>query len=184
MENSYGFIETRGYIGAVEAADAMLKAANVKLVKWHKVGSGLIIVIIKGELGACQAAVEAGKVAAETVGDLAAFNVIARPYDDLGLFFKANSAKKRKKQSRTKEKPAREPVSAKTTEKKDDKQDNLADLLKLVKAAPKGLTLQSASQHLPVSAAELRILFKELMDAEKIVKVHQHYYPFQKRGIK
>ena len=83
MELSYGFIETRGFTAAVEAADAMLKAAKVELVKWHKTGGAMVIIIVQGELGACQAAVSAGSAAASRVGQLVSSNVIARSYDDI-----------------------------------------------------------------------------------------------------
>jgi len=82
MKLSYGFIETRGYVGAIEAADAMVKAAKVELIKWRRVGGALVMIVVRGELGACQAAVNAGSVAADRVGELVAAHVIANPFDD------------------------------------------------------------------------------------------------------
>lgn len=77
--NAIGMIETRGLVAAVEAADAMVKAAQVTLVARQLVGDGLVTVIIKGEVGAVKTAVEAGGSAAQRVGELVSQHVIARP---------------------------------------------------------------------------------------------------------
>ena len=76
-------IETRGFIGAVEAADAMVKAANVRLFSYKKVGAGLVAVLIRGDVGAVKAAVEAGAEAAGRVGELVSKHVIPRPHADV-----------------------------------------------------------------------------------------------------
>ena len=76
-------IETKGYVGAVEASDAMVKAANVSLVKTIPIGGGLITVLAKGDVGSVKAAVEAGAGAASRVGELISSHIIARPHDDL-----------------------------------------------------------------------------------------------------
>jgi microcompartment protein CcmL/EutN len=81
--NSIGIIETRGLTAAIEAADAMLKAANVEVVGTEKIGSGLVTVIVKGEVGAVKAAVEVGVEAAQRVGELVASHVIPRPHSDI-----------------------------------------------------------------------------------------------------
>jgi ethanolamine utilization protein EutM len=78
-----GFIETRGFIGAVEAADSMLKAASVSLIGYKKTGSGLIAVMVRGDVGAVKAAVDAGKAAAARVGEIIATSVIASPHADM-----------------------------------------------------------------------------------------------------
>ena len=78
-----GFIETRGFIGAVEAADSMLKAASVSLVGYRKTGSGYIAVMVRGDVGAVKAAVEAGKTAASRVGEIISTSVIASPHADM-----------------------------------------------------------------------------------------------------
>ena len=78
-----GFIETRGFIGAVEAADSMLKAASVSLIGYRKTGSGLIAVMVRGDVGAVKAAVDAGKAAASRVGEIIATSVIASPHVDM-----------------------------------------------------------------------------------------------------
>jgi ethanolamine utilization protein EutM len=87
MSEAIGLIETRGYVGLVEASDAMVKAANVQLVKSIPIGGALITTIVKGEVGSVKAAVEAGKEAASRVGNLVASHVIARPADELLKFF-------------------------------------------------------------------------------------------------
>jgi microcompartment protein CcmL/EutN len=84
MNESLGLIETRGLTAAIEAADAMLKAANVEIVGTEKIGSGLVTVIVKGDVGAVKAATEVGAEAAQRVGELVAVHVIPRPHNDLG----------------------------------------------------------------------------------------------------
>lgn len=80
LQEALGMIETRGYVGAIEAADAMLKAANVSLVKVEKIGSGLVTVMVRGDVGAVKAAVDAGCNAAEHVGTVISNHVIPRPH--------------------------------------------------------------------------------------------------------
>ncbi len=81
--SAIGMIETRGLTASIEAADAMLKAADVELVGTEKIGSGLVTVIIKGEVGAVKAATEAGSEAAQRLGELVAVHVIPRPHADV-----------------------------------------------------------------------------------------------------
>lgn len=76
-------IETRGFIGAVEAADAMVKAANVVLTGYEKVGAGLVTVLVQGDVGAVKAATDAGAAAAKKVGELISVHVIPRPHSDV-----------------------------------------------------------------------------------------------------
>jgi microcompartment protein CcmL/EutN len=83
MSGSLGIIETRGLTAAIEAADAMLKAANVEIVGSEKIGSGLVSVIVQGEVGAVKAATEVGAEAAQRVGELIAVHVIPRPHSDV-----------------------------------------------------------------------------------------------------
>lgn len=82
-KEALGMIETRGLIGAIEAADAMVKAANVKLVGKEKVGGGLVTVMVRGDVGAVKAATEAGAAAAKAVGELVSVHVIPRPHSDV-----------------------------------------------------------------------------------------------------
>ena len=78
-----GMVETRGLVAAVEAADAMVKAANVVLVGTHKIGSGLVTVMVRGDVGAVKAATEAGRAAASRLGEIVAVHVIPRPHGDV-----------------------------------------------------------------------------------------------------
>jgi ethanolamine utilization protein EutM len=78
-----GMIETKGLVSQFEATDAMLKAANVELIGWEKVGSGNVTVFVGGSVAAVKAAVEAGATAASTIGEVVAVHVIPRPHDDL-----------------------------------------------------------------------------------------------------
>lgn len=83
MGGALGLIETKGLVGAIEAADAMSKAANVELIGYDKIGSGLVTVMVQGDVGAVKAAVDAGAVAAERVGEVLSVHVIPRPHDDV-----------------------------------------------------------------------------------------------------
>ena len=87
--SAIGMIETRGLTAAIEAADAMLKAANVELVGTEKIGSGLVTVIVKGEVGAVKAATESGQEAASRLGELVAVHVIPRPHSDIAKILPA-----------------------------------------------------------------------------------------------
>ena len=78
--NSLGMIETKGLVGAMKAADAMVKSANVQLVGKEQVGGGLVTVMVRGDVGAVKAATDAGAAAAEKVGELISVHVIARPH--------------------------------------------------------------------------------------------------------
>ena len=83
MSEALGMIETKGYVGSVEASDAMVKAANVSLVKTIPIGGGLITVLCKGDVGSVKAAVDAGARAASKIGELVSSHILARPHDDL-----------------------------------------------------------------------------------------------------
>ncbi len=85
--DALGMIETRGLVGMIEAADAMLKTANVVLVSWQKVDAGLVTALIRGDVGSVKAATDAGAAAARRVGELIGVHVIARPADDLEKVF-------------------------------------------------------------------------------------------------
>jgi ethanolamine utilization protein EutM len=80
-----GLIETKGLVGSIEAADAMVKAANVKLIGKEKVGGGYVTVMVRGDVGAVKAATDAGAAAAERVGELVSVHVIPRPHQELEL---------------------------------------------------------------------------------------------------
>jgi len=78
-----GMVETKGLVGAIEAADAMVKAANVVLVGYEKIGSGLVTVMVRGDVGAVKAATDSGAAAAERVGEVVSVHVIPRPHSDV-----------------------------------------------------------------------------------------------------
>ncbi len=108
MSSAIGMIETKGLVGSYEAADAMIKASDVTIVKQEFVDGGIVTVVVKGDVGSVQAAVEAGKAAAMRVGELLGAHVIPRPDDDVFQMIKG-----------PKKKPASTPASArakKTTE--------------------------------------------------------------------
>ncbi len=88
-----GMIETRGYVPALAAADAMVKAANVEIVSKNEVGGGLVSVVVKGDVGAVKAATEAGAEAANQIGEVVAVHVIPRPHGDLGQQFTLGGGK-------------------------------------------------------------------------------------------
>ncbi|WP_312518245.1 propanediol utilization microcompartment protein PduA [Anaerospora sp.] len=83
MSEALGMIETKGLVGAIEAADAMVKAANVVLAGYEKIGSGLVTVMVNGDVGAVKAAVDAGAAAARNVGEVISVHVIPRPHGDV-----------------------------------------------------------------------------------------------------
>ena len=82
-QQALGMVETRGLVAAIEAADAMLKSANVVLVGTEKIGSGLVSVMVRGDVGAVKSAVEAGAANASRLGELVATHVIPRPHNDV-----------------------------------------------------------------------------------------------------
>ena len=83
MNESIGMVETKGYVGSVEASDAMVKAANVSLVRQVQSGGGFVTVVCKGDVGSVKAAVDAGAEAAKRVGELVCSHIIARPHNEL-----------------------------------------------------------------------------------------------------
>jgi len=93
MSEAIGMIETKGYTGSIEASDAMVKAANVSLVKTIPIGGGMITVIAKGDVGSVKAAVDAGAKAASKVGELICSHIIARPHEDVLKVFVSAGAK-------------------------------------------------------------------------------------------
>lgn len=88
MSSALGMIETRGYVGGVEACDAMVKAAGVTLTQMVQIGGGFVTVLAKGDVGSVKAAVDAGAAAAGRVGELLSAHVIPRPHADLLKTFK------------------------------------------------------------------------------------------------
>ncbi|UCF37755.1 MAG: ethanolamine utilization microcompartment protein EutM [Acidobacteriota bacterium] len=84
-KEALGMIETKGLVGAIEAADAMVKAAQVELLGKDQVGGGLVTVMVRGDVGAVKAATDAGAAAAEKVGELVSVHVIPRPHSDVEM---------------------------------------------------------------------------------------------------
>lgn len=82
-QQALGMVETKGLVGLIEASDAMLKAANVEMVGWDKVGSGMVTSFVVGDVAAVKAAVDAGAEAASRVGEVVGVHVIARPHEEL-----------------------------------------------------------------------------------------------------
>ena len=91
--NALGMIETRGLVGAIEAADAMVKAANVTLVGKEQIGGGLVTVMVRGDVGAVKAATDAGAAAAENVGELVSIHVIPRPHSEVEVILPQSNNK-------------------------------------------------------------------------------------------
>lgn len=83
IKEALGMVETKGLVGAIEAADAMVKAANVTLIGYQKIGSGLITVMVRGDVGAVKAATDAGAAAAQKVGEVISIHVIPRPHSEV-----------------------------------------------------------------------------------------------------
>jgi len=83
IENALGMVETIGLVGAIEAADAMVKAANVRLIGKEKIGGGYVTVMVRGEVAAVKAATDAGAAAAAKVGELKSVHVIPRPHEEV-----------------------------------------------------------------------------------------------------
>lgn len=83
MNNALGMIETKGLVASIEAADAMVKAANVEMMGQEKIGSGLVTVMVRGDVGAVKAAVDAGVAAAENIGEVMSSYVIPRPHAEV-----------------------------------------------------------------------------------------------------
>ncbi len=106
-----GLVETRGLVAAIEAADAMVKAANVRLLGRQKVKGGIVAIMVEGDVGAVKAATDAGGAAAERVGQLLSVHVIPRPHNDIaGILLKGRQEVNEKKLT---EKPARKPQATK-----------------------------------------------------------------------
>jgi len=92
MSEALGMIETKGYVAALAAADAMVKAANVSIISREEAGDGPVSVVVKGDVGAVKAAAEAGAETARSVGELVSVHVTPRPHNELGKHFTASAA--------------------------------------------------------------------------------------------
>ena len=83
QQEALGMVDTKGLVGAIEAADPIVKSANLRLVGYEKIGSGMVTVMVRGDVGAVKAAVDAGACSAEKVGEVVAQHVIPRPHTDV-----------------------------------------------------------------------------------------------------
>jgi ethanolamine utilization protein EutM len=116
MQQALGLIETRGLVTAIEAADAMVKAAKVRFLGRQKVKAGLVAVMVSGDVGAVKAAVDAGTAAGQRVGEVVSSHVIPRPHEDIDFIIPA--VREEKKPAESKKKPARKPAAKKTKKRK------------------------------------------------------------------
>ncbi len=183
MKASYGFVETRGYVAAIVAADAMVKAARVELIPYRKIGAALVTIVVRGELGACQAAVQAGEAAARAIGEFVSSNIIPNPYDDTEHMLTpdrptpAPEKSPPKAASKTQTKPKRKPTAKAKPEQSITRPQTAGEkLTALIKSKKQGVTLKELETLLQKPAAEIRLLLKELMDAGVVEKIQQKYY--------
>ncbi len=183
MKVSYGFVETRGFVAAILAADAMVKAASVELVPYRKIGAAYVTVVVRGELGACQAAVEAGVRAAEQAGQLVSYHIIANPYEDTEHQLETPKPTKPKgpKGRRGAKAPGTKPKvqnrkKASTATRASKPLTDAQQILNYLQDKPDGLTLNDLSSLLKQPAQAVRLLLKQLMDQGKIEKIQQKYF--------
>lgn len=162
MQLTLAFVETKGFVGAVEAADAMTKTASVHIVKYTKIGDGYVTVLIEGELSDCQAAIESGSAAASRVGELISSGIIPRPMDDLNIF-----------RNRTIKKEKQETPIKKNKEKAAAKTPKITDL---IKKAADGITIEDLKKSTRMSKDKIRQVLKKLMDEDKVEKIHKKHY--------
>lgn len=94
VKNALGMVETKGLVGSIEAADAMVKAANVTLIGREEIGGGFVTVMVRGDVGAVKAATDAGAAAAERVGQLVSVHVIPRPHEEVDKILKKHNSEK------------------------------------------------------------------------------------------
>jgi ethanolamine utilization protein EutM len=174
---SYGFIETRGLIGAIEAADAMAKAAHVRLVTRKGVGAGLVTVVCEGDLASCQAAVEAGRNAAVRVGELVAAHVIARPDRDTEALVRIMLGHgpapllPADRQEGGEAAPHAGLNSAPPAKPKGED-----DILTLLSGHADGMACEDICRALKMERGVALSSIKKLMDGGSVEKVHRKYY--------
>jgi ethanolamine utilization protein EutM len=188
MESTYGFIETRGLTAAIEAADAMVKAAKVNIIKYQKIGGALVTILIEGELAACQSAIAAGSAAAERTGELVSAHVIPRPVDDIRLLYAKTTTVATPKLQQSPVSSPQKPVAKiqsvkkeKTAAKSVNESENVLDWLATQK---NGVNINQIAEYLKHDNAVARRIVKQLMDDGLIEKVHQKYFFLSKRKNK
>lgn len=182
---SYGFIETRGLICAIESADAMVKAARVRLIKQHNPGRALVTIVCEGDLAACQAAVDAGSAAALRLGELISAHVIPRPDGDTDILVEELINKKRKGTGKGPGKgdsgqggSGRPPVNTPKPEKaKRAGADLSSRALRHIQARPAGSTADELAAALKCDRPAILGVLKTLLDDGVIEKMQRKYYP-------
>jgi ethanolamine utilization protein EutM len=175
---SYGFIETKGLVGAIEAADAMGKAANVHLVTRRGIGAGLVTVVCEGDLASCQAAVEAGRSAAVRIGELITAHVIARPDRDtegLVMVLLGHGPGTLPPSS-----TSGDGASAGSAQELNDAPRATPlpenDILNLLSSHSDGMTCEEICRTLSMERIGVLTSLKKLMDGGSVEKVHRKYY--------
>lgn len=173
MQLALGLIETKGLIGAIEAADAMLKAANVKLVSKEKITAALVTIKIVGEVAAVKAAVDAGAAAAQRVGQLVAIHVIPRPHEQIDSFILdapiITDEKKILKQQ--KEKTTSKPKQAVIAKEEEN-------LFNVVKEEPAKEVLETLTE-----TTEIEILPEVEQEEEREAPVYNHLEQLKKEAL-
>ena len=167
MQLTLAFVETKGFVGAVEAADAMSKTASIRIVKYTKIGDAYVTVLIEGELSDCQAAIESGAAAAERIGELVSSGIIPRPLEDLSLFIS------RKAKAKEQEVPVKAAATKKRAAKKEADTPSVPEL---IKKAAQGISIEELEKITQKSRDSIRQTLKKLMDDEKVEKIHKKYY--------
>lgn len=193
-----GMIETKGFVGATEAADAMVKAAAVEIVKREYAEGGLVTILVRGDVAAVKAATDAGAVAAAKVGELVSVHVIPRPHDATdalldvlpgdrrigtfpirhGLSGRPGSPGRERGPS-TADQPSRRPASGGAAARRRPENGDLETraLTGIRDADPDGITLPDLGQALGVEWRRLIAPVKSLLDRGEIEKVESRYYP-------
>ena len=169
---SLGFVETRSYIGAIEASDAMVKAAQVHLLNFFRTGGALVTVVVKGDLASCLAAVDAGKEAAIKVGELISSNVIARPFGDTYDLVNIFIVGKRKKGNEKNIKQKETKIEKKSDNKKKFTEEDIIILLK----DSNGMSLEKLFEVAGLDKPELRRFLKRMIDEDLVEKAGTKYF--------
>jgi microcompartment protein CcmL/EutN len=189
-----GLVETRGFVGATEAADAMVKAAQVVIEKREYAEGGLVTILVRGDVAAVKAATDAGAVAAARVGELVSVHVIPRPHDAtdllvgvlpgdrrIGTYPIRSASSGRTRSSAAKRKGASGPGKAAATSRREPSPANgdlRERLLRAIRrAGAEGITLPDLGEALGAEWRRLILPVKGLLDEGRIEKVESRYYP-------
>ncbi len=171
--NALGMIETKGLVGAIEAADAMVKAANVTLISKTNIGGGLVTVMVRGDVGAVKAATDAGAAAVERVGELVSVHVIARPADDTDVLItpkKPAEPLKKVKEQQEAEKPKAESNKAQDVIVKEKKFESAVKNEPVETVASEPFVLPSKEELEGMTVAKLRATIRAFGDIDMSAK--------------